>query len=108
MPISAGTISASASRISRTSKVNTSTCTTAPELIHRDQINVVYILKLLTRLKTANPSDAEKQRKIIIDLLGSEVTLRSKRELIEKFIQENLPLRGDSGDADPVPGILTP
>ena len=61
------------------------------ELIHRDQINVVYILQLLARLKTTDKSEAQKQKKAIIDLLGGEITLRSKRELIEKFIEENLP-----------------
>ena len=61
------------------------------ELIHRDQINVAYILKLLAKLKEAKHSDAEAQKKAIIDLLAGEVELRSKRELIEKFIEENLP-----------------
>ena len=61
------------------------------ELIHRDQINVAYILRLLAGLKEATPSEAEKQRKTITDLLGGEIKLRSKRELIEKFIAENLP-----------------
>lgn len=62
------------------------------ELIHRDLVNVAYILMLLAKLKQAKQSEKEKQKKAIIDLLGSEVELRSKRELIEKFIQENLPL----------------
>ena len=61
------------------------------ELIHRDQINVAYIIKLVAKLKQARKSEAEQQRKAILDLLGGEVTLRSKRELIEKFIAENLP-----------------
>ncbi len=62
------------------------------ELIHRDQINVAYILKLLAKLREAKTSDAAKQKKAIMDLLGGEIELRSKRELIEKFIEENLPL----------------
>jgi type I restriction enzyme R subunit len=61
------------------------------ELIHRDHINVVYILQLLAKLKTSNKTAAQKQKKAIIDLLGGEIKLRSKRELIEKFIEENLP-----------------
>ncbi|MCA0132607.1 type I restriction endonuclease subunit R [Winogradskyella alexanderae] len=61
------------------------------ELIHRDQINVAYILKLLAKLKDAKQSEAQAQKKAIIDLLAGEVELRSKRELIEKFIEENLP-----------------
>jgi type I restriction enzyme R subunit len=61
------------------------------ELIHRDQINVAYILKLLAQLKGAKTSDAAIQRKAIIDLLGGDIQLRSKRELIQKFIDENMP-----------------
>ncbi len=61
------------------------------ELIHRDLINVVYIIKLLAKLKQAKTSEAQKQKKAIIDLIGGDVQLRSKRELIEKFIEENLP-----------------
>lgn len=61
------------------------------ELIHRDEINVAYILKLLARLRQAEQSEKEQQKKAIIDMLAGEVQLRSKRELIEKFIEENLP-----------------
>ena len=61
------------------------------ELIHRDQINVAYILKLLAQLKGAKSSAAVAQRKAIIDLLGGDIQLRSKRELIQKFIDENMP-----------------
>jgi len=62
------------------------------ELIHRDQINVAYILKLLAQLKGAKtPATAAAQRKVIIDLLGGDIQLRSKRELIQKFIDENMP-----------------
>ncbi|WP_299249345.1 type I restriction endonuclease subunit R [uncultured Cytophaga sp.] len=68
------------------------------ELIHRDQINVAYILKLISNLKGAHTSEAKAQRKAIIDLLGGDIVLRSKRELIQKFIDENLPYIKD-GDA---------
>ncbi|KPM31891.1 Type I site-specific restriction-modification enzyme, HsdR [Croceitalea dokdonensis DOKDO 023] len=68
------------------------------ELIHRDQINVAYILKLLAKLKEAKKSDIEAQKKAIIDLLAGDVELRSKRELIEKFIEENLPKIDDADD----------
>ena len=66
------------------------------ELIHRDLVNVAYIIKLLAKLKQAKTSEAEKQKKAIMDLLGGNIELRSKRELIEKFIQENLPLIADA------------
>ncbi len=61
------------------------------ELIHRDEINVTYILKLLGKLHEAEEEEKEAQRKVISDLLGGEAQLRSKKELIEKFIRENLP-----------------
>lgn len=61
------------------------------ELIHRDQINVAYIIKLLAKLKETKATEVQQQRKAIMDLLGGDITLRSKRELIEKFILENLP-----------------
>lgn len=61
------------------------------ELIHRDRINVAYILKLLAKLKDSKTTDAKAQKKAIMDLLGGDIKLRSKRELIEKFIDENLP-----------------
>jgi len=61
------------------------------ELIHRDEVNVAYILKLLAKLKQADEKEIQQRKKAIIDLLTGEVNLRSKRELIEKFIEENLP-----------------
>jgi len=68
------------------------------ELIRRDEINVAYILTLLSRLKDAEfskdedeRSSADQKRKAILDLLVSEPQLRSKRELIEKFIEHYLP-----------------
>lgn len=70
------------------------------ELIQRDEINVAYILRLLTNLKAAKPADQARQRVEIQKILASEVQLRSKRELIEKFILENLP---HVASADAVP-----
>ena len=68
------------------------------ELIHRDEINVAYILKLLAKMKAASQEEQEKQKKAIIDMLTGEATLRSKRELIRKFIEENLPQIEDIED----------
>jgi type I restriction enzyme, R subunit len=65
------------------------------ELIHRDEINVSYILHLLARLKSKvrkQVADAEKE---IFNLLSTEKQLRSKKELIEQFIRENLPVIDD-------------
>ena len=70
------------------------------ELIHRDEINVAYIIQLLIKLKAKSlmkdSVDTVEVEKEILGLLGSEADLRSKRELIEKFIQENLPEIKDS------------
>lgn len=62
------------------------------ELIHRDEINVTYIMNLLVRLQAAPQAEKKSQEKLIQDLLNSDIQLRSKKELIEKFIQKNLPL----------------
>ncbi|WP_353088362.1 type I restriction endonuclease subunit R [Flavobacterium sp.] len=66
------------------------------ELLHRDDINVAYILQLLMKLKTDNKKDAVKTEADILNLLSGEAELRSKRELIERFIKENLPIIEDS------------
>jgi type I restriction enzyme R subunit len=66
------------------------------ELIHRDEINVNYILQLLIKLKSKVQGDVSNFEKEIFGLLGSESTLRSKKELIEKFIAENLPVIEDT------------
>lgn len=69
------------------------------ELIHRDEINVSYILKLLAELKDSVTEDEqEKVRKTIVDTIAGDTQLRSKRELIEKFINEHLPVIVDSED----------
>ena len=70
------------------------------ELIHRDEINVAYIIQLLIKLKYKTQSDVSQFENEIFGLLGSESNLRSKRELIEKFIKENLP---DIKDTEDVP-----
>ena len=74
------------------------------ELIHKDEINVTYILQLLANLQklheqnqtkegvdTESDEAYEKAKKGILDLLGKETQLRSKRELIEQFINDYLP-----------------
>jgi type I restriction enzyme, R subunit len=61
------------------------------ELIHRDVINVQYILALLAKLYDAAPEEAQGIRKLILDSVAGDIELRSKKELIEKFIEQNLP-----------------
>jgi type I restriction enzyme R subunit len=71
------------------------------ELIHRDEINVAYIIQLLIKLKAQAQKDTTKAEQEIFNLLSTETTLRSKRELIEKFIQENLPVIVDTDEVAP-------
>jgi type I restriction enzyme R subunit len=71
------------------------------ELIHRDEINVAYIIQLLIKLKSQTQKDTTKAEQEIFNLLGTETTLRSKRALIEKFIKENLPIIVDTADIVP-------
>lgn len=68
------------------------------DLIHRDEINVDYILKLLQGLAGKNPEELDKRKKEISNILNSTPELRSKRDLIEKFIAENMPNIQDSHD----------
>lgn len=61
------------------------------ELIQRDEINVAYILQLIAKLKGAdNDKDYEYHYKSIMDLLGGTPELRSKKDLIEKFLSQNM------------------
>ena len=60
------------------------------ELIHRDEINVSYIISLLRNLQSSKPSGQEKKRKAILNMLETETQLRSKKELIKRFIKEQL------------------
>ncbi len=68
------------------------------ELIHRDVINVQYILKLLAKLYGADDVEAAQIRKLILDSVSSDIELRSKKKLIEKFIEQNLPKVGDAAE----------
>jgi type I restriction enzyme R subunit len=68
------------------------------ELIHRDEINVGYIIRLLIKLKANQKKDSEQIEKEIFNLLNTEMQLRSKKELIERFIRENLPVILDTDD----------
>lgn len=66
------------------------------DLIHRDEINVDYILRLLSIYLDASDDEKAKIAKKISDVMAGDVKLRSKRELIEKFIANNLPEIKDS------------
>ena len=62
------------------------------DLIRRDEINVTYILNLLEALKISDLTiDGQaSKRKQIMDILSGDRKMRSKRELIEQFIDDHL------------------
>jgi len=61
------------------------------ELIHRDVVNVAYILKLLAQLYDAEEAEKTNIKKRLIDALSGDPELRTKQELIMQFIENNLP-----------------
>jgi type I restriction enzyme R subunit len=65
------------------------------ELIHRDEINVAYILRLLAKYNEANKEEKARINRQISELLAGDIQLRSKRELILEFIDKNLPETSD-------------
>ena len=74
------------------------------ELIHRDDITVTYILNLLQALKSDLTIDGQAdKRKHILSVLAGDKELRSKRELIEQFIDEHLK---DLKDSDNIPNAF--
>jgi type I restriction enzyme R subunit len=60
------------------------------ELIHRDEINVAYILKLLGKLHEAKARDKQKQREEIITILGGETQL-PQQEGVDRKIHRSEP-----------------
>ncbi|TKG02123.1 type I restriction endonuclease subunit R [Vibrio lentus] len=61
------------------------------ELMHRDEVNVGYILHLLRELHEEESTDEkERKRQVIANLIASDPTLLSKKALIEKFMNEHL------------------
>ena len=60
------------------------------ELIHRDVINVQYILALLAQLYDADETEGQTLRKLVLDSVAGDIELRSKCEMIEKFIDSSM------------------
>lgn len=60
-------------------------------LIHRDDINVGYILRLLAETQNMSEEKRAERKRNILDIVNSDTRLRSKRELITRFIETNLP-----------------
>jgi type I restriction enzyme R subunit len=59
------------------------------ELLKRDDINVDYILALLKNLEPHTPG-FDKEKQSLLDILDHSIELKSKKELIERFMNEVL------------------
>jgi len=69
------------------------------DLLHRDEVNVAYILQLMRDLHDEDSDEAKAtKRQVIANIINSDPTLLSKKVLIEKFMNEHLD--GISDDAD--------
>lgn len=72
------------------------------ELTRRDEINVSYILRLIARMVGADEKKRIELKKTISDTMANTPELRSKRELIERFLESSLPNITDASDVDGV------
>lgn len=62
------------------------------ELIHRDTVNVGYILNLLQSVVNNNdPEKKQQYRSQVQDIISTNHNLYDKQELIQKFLDENIP-----------------
>jgi len=70
------------------------------ELVRRDEINVSYILRLIALMVGASEEKKRELSKTITDTMSNDIELRSKRELIERFINASLPAIKDASNVD--------
>jgi type I restriction enzyme R subunit len=71
------------------------------ELTVRDVVNFDYIIQLIAGLKNISSSAVRKKKTDeILKLFDRDVQLRKKKELIKKFIEENLPKVSKSQDVE--------
>jgi type I restriction enzyme, R subunit len=67
-------------------------------LVHKDEINLGYILKLLAGYGQLAPEEAKKRFDKVMKQMAGQIHLRSKRDLIQSFILQNLPKLGPEDD----------
>ncbi|WP_406732162.1 type I restriction endonuclease subunit R [Vibrio scophthalmi] len=61
------------------------------ELLHRDEVNVAYILHLLRDLHGEDSAaEQDRKRQVIANIISTDPALLSKKELIERFMNEHL------------------
>lgn len=59
-------------------------------LIHRDDINVGYILRLLGEMRDMPDDKKAERKKQVLDIISGDTRLRSKQGLIQQFIENDL------------------
>ena len=71
------------------------------ELTRRDTINFDYIVKLIVSLKDVS-SDEVREKKVadILRVFDADIHLQKKKDLIEQFINENLPKIDDAENVE--------
>jgi type I restriction enzyme R subunit len=70
------------------------------DLLHKDLIDRRYILSLIRNLKDADDDEYKAHEQNIMNILNTDPQLFSKRELIIKFIEENLPQIDQADEVD--------
>ena len=60
------------------------------ELMHRDLVDVSYIVNLLATILNAKGKNVSVKKKQVLELLSNNINLRSKKELIQEFIEDYL------------------
>jgi len=70
------------------------------ELVRTDEINVNYILKLLSKYRESSVAKQETMKRNVMRIIESQEQLRSKKELIEAFIDNNLSRPNESADLE--------
>jgi type I restriction enzyme R subunit len=70
------------------------------ELTRRDEVNVSYILRLIARMVGADEEKQIELKRLINNTMSGSPELRSKRELIERFINGTLPDITESSDVE--------
>ena len=70
------------------------------ELIHKDEINVNYILNLLANLNEDEIEEEvkKKRQQEILTIVDADPVLRTKRELIERFLHEQMSILSKDED----------
>ena len=70
------------------------------DLLRIDVINVDYIIRLLATLINSEATEKQRIVKNILDTMSADPELQSKRELVKKFIEQNIPDISDSADVE--------